>query len=174
MITGGIVMLAGVIGLSSGAGGSEIWMSVYAGLLGLGFGLVNTPLATKVTRVVPSGLLSTALGVNSMAFFVGGSVGAAVLLGFSSAAGSASINPLHSGVAIGFSDGFLVLAIPLLIVIFLSTRISEPESATSSDQSAAAISHEWTADCSMPWSSQIPDSTESGIATAPLTATTDG
>jgi DHA2 family metal-tetracycline-proton antiporter-like MFS transporter len=174
MVTGAIVMLAGVIGLSSGSGGDPLWMSVYAGLIGLGFGLVNTPLATMVTRVVPSGLLSTALGVNSMAFFVGGSVGAAVLLGFSTAAGSASINPFHSGSAIGFIDGFLALAIPVLIVIYLSTRITEPESSESSSRSDAAKTHEWTADCSMLWSSQIPDSTESDIATAPLTATVDG
>jgi hypothetical protein len=109
-----------------------------------------------------------------MAFFVGGSIGAAVLLGFSTAAGSASINPFHSGLAIGFIDGFLALAIPVLIVIYLSTRITEPESSESSSRSDAAKTHEWTADCSMLWSSQIPDSTESDIATAPLTATVDG
>lgn len=154
---GGAVMLIGIVGLSAEAGGSLWLMSAYAGFIGAGLGFVNTPLATTVTRIVPTKLLSSALGVNSMLFFVGGSVGAAILLGFSTAAGTTPLNPLYTGKAIGFSDGFLILAIPVLLVILLSSRASEATPPGLKRESAKQISHRWTADCSVPWSPEIPE-----------------
>ena len=99
---GGLLMLIAVLGLSTVAG-DTVWLaSLFVGVLGTGFGLVNTPLATAVTRVVRPQLLGTALGVNSMLFFIGASIGVAALFGFSAADAGTSLNPLHDGGAIGF------------------------------------------------------------------------
>ena len=161
---GGVVMLIGIVGLSAEAGGNLWLMSAYAGFVGAGLGFVNTPLATTVTRIVPTKLLSSALGVNSMLFFVGGSVGAAILLGFSTAAGTTALNPLFTGKAVGFSDGFLILAIPVLLIILLSSRASEAGTAGLKEESARQISHKWTADCSVPWSPEIGEPAASAVA----------
>ena len=100
---GGALLLIGIVGLSAEAGGTLWLMSAYAGFVGAGLGFVNTPLATTVTRIVPIKLLSSALGVNSMLFFVGGSVDAAILLGFSTAAGTTALNPFYKGNVVGLA-----------------------------------------------------------------------
>ena len=46
---GGAAMIVALLGLSSVSGDSPWQISVFAGFLGAGFGLVNTPLATAVT-----------------------------------------------------------------------------------------------------------------------------
>jgi len=69
---GSPLMLLAVLGLSTFAG-AEVWViATFAGILGAGFGLVNTPLAATVTRTVRSQMLGSALSINSMLFFVGG------------------------------------------------------------------------------------------------------
>jgi EmrB/QacA subfamily drug resistance transporter len=161
---GGAVMLIGIVGLSAEAGGSLWLMSAYAGFIGAGLGFVNTPLATTVTRIVPAKLLSSALDVNSMLFFVGGSVGAAILLGFSTAAGTTALNPLFTGKAVGFSDGFLVLALPVLLIILLSSRASGAGPPVLKEKSARQISNKWTADCSVPWAPEIPETNRPAAA----------
>ena len=127
------------------------------------WGFVNTPLATTVTRIVPIKLLSSALGVNSMLFFVGGSVGAAILLGFSTATSTTALNPFYTGSAVGFSDGFLILAIPVLLVILLSSRASAASAPTLKEEAAKNKSHKWTADCSVPWSPEMAESTAPSV-----------
>ncbi len=153
---GGIALLVSILGLSAAVGGDVRLVSALAGLLGASFGLINTPLATAVTRVVRLELLASAIGVNSMLFFVGGSVGAAALLGFATAGGDSSLNPLHSGAASGFSDGFLFLALPALAVIALASRL--PGAAAPAEvapeaglEEAIFGSGEWRPDCTVPW-----------------------
>ena len=154
---GAAVVAIGVLGLSTVAGEDVRLVSAFAGVLGAGFGLINTPLATAVTRVVRPQLLASAIGVNSMLFFIGGSIGAAALFGFVTAAGDSSLNPLHSGAASGFSDGFLFLALPTLLVIGLASKL--PGAAVGASGTAADGSLEeaifgggkWRPDCTVPW-----------------------
>ena len=54
---GAPVMLLAVLGLSTSAGESIWLIAAFAGLLGAGFGLVNTPLAATVSRIVRSQVL---------------------------------------------------------------------------------------------------------------------
>ena len=145
---GGLLMLVAVLALSSAAGGAAWQISLYAGLLGLGFGLVNTPLATAVSRAVRAQLLASGLGINSMLFFVGGSLGAAALLAFSTAGGTASLNPLHDGAAAGFSDGLLALALALLVLLYLTSRLPV-------GVPVEAPVPEWRPDCSVPWAPEL-------------------
>ena len=151
---GGMLMLAAIVGFSGFAGDSEWKISVFAGLMGAGFGLINTPLATAVTRVVEPRLLGSALGVNSMLFFIGGSLGTAILLGFSTSDASSSVNPLHDGVANGFSDGFLFLTVPIIAVLLLTSKLPGRAPATEQQPESRAI-HEWRGDCSVGWSPDI-------------------
>ncbi len=153
---GGVSMLVAVLALSSAAGGDVWQISLFAALLGGGFGLVNTPLATSVSRVVRPQLLASGLGINSMLFFIGGSLGAAALLAFSVTDARASLNPLHDGVASGFSNGFLFLALPLIAVLYLTSKLpraveSEAGAPTDMRRAVAAPQHPWRPDCSIPW-----------------------
>ncbi len=143
---GGSLMLVSVLGLSSFSG-DEVWLiAVFGGLLGGGFGLVNTPLATSLSRVVQPQVLTSALGMNSMLFFIGGSIGAAALLGFSATDSGSSLNPVHGGVGGGFSDGFLFLALPVLALLYLSSLLPNPE-----PEVEAAPAPTRRPDCSIPW-----------------------
>ena len=157
---GALLMLVAVLALSSVAG-SDVWhINLFAGLLGAGFGLVNTPLATAVSRVVRPQLLASGLGINSMLFFIGGSLGAAALLAFSAADGASSLNPLHEGAASGFSNGLLAMALPLIALLYLTSRLplaieSETTAPALSPVAPARARHEWRPDCSVPWAPEV-------------------
>ncbi len=154
--TGGLLMLVAVIGLSSFSG-DEAWLiAASGGVLGGGFGLVNTPLATSVSRVVQPQVLASALGINSMLFFIGGSIGAAALLGFSATDVQSSLNPVHEAVGAGFSDGFLFLALPVLAVLYLSSRL--PVAVPQELEAEATPTYLWRPDCSIPWVSECEES----------------
>lgn len=151
---GSPLMLLAVLGLSTYAG-SSIWViATFAGILGGGFGLVNTPLAASVSRIVRTQMLASALSVNSMLFFLGGSIGAAVLMAIVTARGGAGdglLNPLHSGVGAGFSDAFLLLAIPVVLVMMLSSALPKGEARSVPVQSISPVGRNWVANCSVPW-----------------------
>ncbi len=107
-------------------------------------------------------MLAKAMSMNSMLFFLGGSIGTGVLFAFSTSSGlvDGSLNPLHSGSAAGFSDGFLLLMIPVLIALGLSLalpavssrEISEEEITTPDETIAEAVPvQRWVPNCSVPW-----------------------
>ncbi len=98
-----------------------------------------------------------------MLFFLGGSIGTAVLLAMATSGGLAegSLNPLHSGQAIGFSDGFLLLMIPVLAAMALSLALpavtkpepAEEDEAEKLEEAPAALQpvHRWIPNCSVAW-----------------------
>ena len=151
---GAPLMLLAVLGLSTYAG-SSIWViATFAGILGAGFGLVNTPLAATVSRVVRTQMLSSALSINSMLFFVGGSLGAAMVMAVVTSRGEDSgslLNPLHSGAGAGFSDAFLLLAIPVVLVMALSLVLPKAEARRVPALPIAPVTRSWVANCSVPW-----------------------
>ena len=157
---GAPLMLLAVLGLSTYAG-SSIWaMSAFVGVLGAGFGLVNTPLAATVSRIVRGQMLSSALGINSMLFFLGGSFGTAGFIAVVTSLGGDSgsrFNPLHSGSGAGFSDAFLFLAIPLFVAMLLTLALPQAPKLAAAEQGIqyeleASTTRNWVADCSVPWS----------------------
>ena len=156
------MMLLALLGLSAFAGSSPWAIAGFAGLLGAGFGLVNTPLAATISRVVSGEMLAVALSMNSMLFFVGGSFGTAAVMALVTTGGIAdgSLNPLHSGSANGFSDGFLLLMVPVLLAMALSMALPAMRRLEHSDEEAAAADaapvmlqdvRGWTPNCSVPW-----------------------
>ena len=156
---GAPLMLVAVLGLSTYAGSSVWLIAAFAGILGAGFGLVNTPLAATVSRIVRSQVLASALSINSMLFFLGGSLGAAVVMAVVTSRGEGDwslFNPLHTGAGAGFSDAFLLLAIPVIMVMALSLalpRASAPSTAPAPGalRPASQAADNWLANCSVPW-----------------------
>ncbi len=159
---GSPAMLLALFGLSAYAGSSPWAIAAFAGLMGAGFGLINTPLAATISRLVSGEMLTAALSMNSMLFFLGGSVGTAVIMALATTSGLAdgSLNPLHSGQSNGFSDGFLLLMIPVVLAMALSLAlpaITKPERAQEDvaepEEVPAAVqaARQWTPNCSVPW-----------------------
>ena len=156
---GAPLMLLAVLGLSTYAGSSVWLIAAFAGILGAGFGLVNTPLATTVSRIVRTQVLASALSINSMFFFLGGSLGAAMVMAVVTSRGEADgslLNPLHSGAGSNFSDALLLLAIPVLLAMALSLaipRASRPTAVGSpvSVGPESVPTSNWVANCSVPW-----------------------
>ena len=158
---GAPLMLVAVFGLSTYAGSSVWLVAAFAGMLGAGFGLVNTPLAATVSRIVRNQVLASALSINSMLFFLGGSLGATMVMAVVASRGEAegSLNPLHTGAGAGFSDAFLLLAIPVLLVTALSPalpRADVPSTAGTgvSLRPESQAANSWVATCSVPWMSE--------------------
>ena len=157
---GAPMMLAAGVGLSTYAGSSPWVIALFAGLMGGGFGLINTPLAATISRLVRVQVLASALSINSMLFFLGGSVGTALLVAMATRSGgtsSAALNPLHLGGGAGYSDAFLMLALPALAALVLSMALPKPELVVTTIPAGApgpAVTAEqphWVHDCSMPW-----------------------
>jgi MFS family permease len=159
MRAGAPVMLLAVLGLSTSAGVSVWAVALFAGLLGAGFGLVNTPLAATISKIMRGPMLASALSINPMLFFLGGSFGATLLIAVTAArgtTGSNPLNPFYSGAATGFSDGFLILALPVIAALALLlafANVAEPSvaGAEMDAEPGDAESPGWTADCSVPW-----------------------
>ena len=151
------LMLVAILALSTSADAPVLVIAALNGILGAGFGLMNTPLAATISHIVPGPMLASALGINSMLFFLGGSFGTSIVMAIVNArAGHAvsSLNPLHSGASAGFSDGFLLLAIPALAAGVLSLKLPRavhPAEAPVTTATKPAVGLEWVADCSVPW-----------------------
>ncbi len=107
-------------------------------------------------------MLASALSINSMLFFLGGSFGTTLLIAVTAARGtpgSNPLNPFYSGAAAGFSDGFLILTLPVIAALALLlalTNVAEPSVAgPAMDAEPDAVeSPGWTGDCSVPWTPQ--------------------
>jgi MFS family permease len=165
-------MLIALFGLSVYAESSPWTIAIFSGLLGAGFGFVNTPLAATISRLVRGEMLASALSMNSMLFFLGGSFGTAVLMALVTSNGpdGASLNPLHTGAANGFSDGFLLLMIPVLVALGLSLAlpsIVKPEVSNDEPTVETLTVMKWTPNCSVPWHPKCVEI----LATDPVSAT---
>ncbi len=174
MRAGAPIMLLAVLGLSTWSGVSIWAVAFFAGLLGAGFGLLNTPLVATISKIMHGPMLASALSINSMLFFLGGSFGTTVLIAVTAARGapdSNPVNPFYSGAASGFSDGFLILALPVIVALALLlpfTNVAKPTVAGAAMQAEPdeVASPGWTADCSVPWTPQCVEHLETTPAPA--------
>lgn len=134
---GAVTMVVVAVGLSSFAGNSVFAIVVLGGLLGAGYALINTPIATAISTIVEPRVLSSALSLNAMLFFIGGSFGITAFVTVAEArAGTAAVwNPLYSGAAASFSDAFLLFAIPMALAAALA--LSLPRRSASTDAESA-------------------------------------
>ena len=171
---GSPLMLLAVLGLSTYAGSSVWVIATFVGILGAGFGLVNTPLAASVSRMVRDQILASALSINSMLFFLGGSLGTAVLMAVVTSRGGdgeSPLNPLHSGSGAGFSDAFLLLAIPVIVAMALSLALPSASRLAVAGRRVAVqpeppVTRNWVANCSVPWMPECEEVTAEGPESA--------
>ena len=167
---GSPLMLLAVLGLSTNTGSSVWVIAIFTGLLGAGFGLVNTPLAATVSRIVRPQMLASAMSINSMLFFLGGSLGTAMVISVVTSRGGEAeslLNPLHSGAGSGFSDAFLLLAIPVILVMGLSLSLpGNTKPAEGTVQPAPQVKTNWVANCSMPWMPECNEAVAEGEVVA--------
>jgi len=165
---GAPLILLAVLGLSTYAGSSVWLIAAFAGILGAGFGLVNTPLAATVSRIVRSQVLASALSINSMLFFLGGSLGTAMVIAVATSRGEAGeslLNPLHSGAGSNFSDAFLLLAIPVIVLMALSLMLPSASRLALAGEPAAVqlkppVTPNLVANCSVPWMPECEEAVE--------------
>lgn len=146
---GAILMIIGTLAISSWVGSSLWAVVVLAVVFSAGFALVNTPLATAVSLLVNPEDLASALSLNTMMFFIGGSFGTALFTSIviNTAPGSDALNPFHVNSGAGFSNAFAVLVIPIVIGLALSVVLPRKQV-----EEAKAEPDGWTHDCQVPWS----------------------
>jgi MFS family permease len=86
---------------------------------------VNTPLAAVVSLIVAPKELATALSLNTMMFFIGGSFGATLFSAIVANTTDATDawNPFHDGPGIEFSNAFAALIVPIGIALALSAAL---------------------------------------------------
>ena len=159
---GAPLMLLAVLGLSSSTGSSVWIIAAFTGVLGAGFGLMNTPLPAAISRIVRGPMLASALSINSMLFFIGGGLGTAVVMAVATSRGGpgeSALNPLRSGAAAGFSDAFLLLTVPVAAAVALSLKLPGTVSQGAAEgaepaEPEIAINRNWVPSCSVPWMPQ--------------------
>ena len=152
---GAALMMVGAVAMSTWAGSSSWAIALLAMTFGAGFALVNTPLAAVVSLLVDPKDLASALSLNTMMFFIGGSFGSSLFTSIVIETGpdGDALNPLHDGAAAGFSNAFAALVIPIGIGLALSSvlpgrRVDEPER-------VPAVADNWTHDCQVPWCPEL-------------------
>lgn len=148
---GVLLMIASTFAISSTIGSSSVGLTFLAIPFAAGFALVNTPLATVVSLLVKPEDLASALSLNTMMFFIGGSFGATLFstIVLNTTADANALNPLHQTMGAGFSNAFAALAIPLVIGLALTSSVRKVANMADGDtQRSDGI---WQHDCQVPW-----------------------
>ena len=153
---GGGIMLGTMIAFSLLSGGSVATMAILAGLLGGSFALLNTPIAAIVSVMVRPAIMASALSINTMMFFIGGSMGAALFSSIvtTNAGALSAWSPFYTGSAINYSDAFTLLAAVMVLALMLvvplpSKKMVDAEKAKEDEQA------NWVPDCAMPWNTEL-------------------
>lgn len=116
----GVVLLSG-FGVAGPAWATGALVLVVAA----GTTLAKIATATGVSLAVPEENLPSGISVNEMVWISGTSVGTALFSAVVASRSGAdiSLNPLHTGAGAGYSDAFLALACPLLLLLLISTTL---------------------------------------------------
>lgn len=154
--TGGLVMIGAALGLSSLVGTSRWSVAVVAMAFAAGFALVNTPLAAVVSLTVDSKDLASALSLNTMMFFIGGSFGATMFssIVINTSPDAEAFNPLHNGNGAGFSNAFAALVIAVVIGLALSAVLPRPQPVDKAPPPGTGA-EAWTHDCQIAWCPEL-------------------
>lgn len=126
LVLAGLASLAGAALLLSTITGGPAWAVAVAMLgTGLGLALVISPATNAAANALSEAESGVGLGIYQGTVFLGGGAGAAVLSAVVTARNGAaqSWNPLHHGLGVNYSDGFLVIAVVLLVSMLLAVRL---------------------------------------------------
>jgi hypothetical protein len=99
--------------------------SALVAVVAAGTTLTKIATSTGVSLAVPEENLPSGISVNEMVWISGTSVGTALFSAVAAARSDApeSLNPLHEGAGVGYSDAFLALAVPLLLLLLISIKL---------------------------------------------------
>ncbi len=166
---GAVLMIAATVGLSSWVGTSRWTVAVIAMAFAAGFALVNTPLAAVVSLLVDPRDLASALSLNTMMFFIGGSFGATLFssIVINTGPDADALNPLHHGDGAQFSNAFVALLVPIAIGLALTAVL--PRRQPADDTPSVGRPEAWTHDCQVPWCPEL----ETELTTTTTGATHD-
>ena len=118
--------IAGVVLLSGfGVGGAAWVTAALVAIVGIGITLAKIATSTGVSLTVPEENLPSGIAVNEMVWICGISVGTALFTAVAAARSGAasSLNPIHLGPGVGYSDAFLALAVPLVLLLVLTPKL---------------------------------------------------
>ena len=115
-----VVLLSGF-----GVGGSAWVTGALVAVVAAGTTLAKIATSTGVSLAVPEENLPSGISVNEMVWISGTSVGTALFSAVAVARSDApeAVNPLHAGPGVGYSDAFLSLAVPLLVLLAVSSTL---------------------------------------------------
>lgn len=122
----GATIVGSVALLLSCTPGDQVFVASFAAAgLALGYAMLNTPIAAAIGEMVEPGLAPSAMSINAMVFFVGGSFGTAATVAISTLPidPAVAVNPFHSGPGAGFSNAFAALVLPAIVCGALSFLI---------------------------------------------------
>ena len=152
---GAALMIAGAFAVSARAGTSPTTVAWLAVVPGAGFALVNSPLVTIISRLVKPDDLASALSLNTMMFFVGGSFGTTLFTSIIVNTGpdARALNPFHSYPGANFSNAFIALAVPAAIGLALSAVL--PRGSLEGHGSGSDEAERFACDCQVPWTPEL-------------------
>ncbi len=126
LVLAGLASLTGSVLLLSTIAGGPVWAVATATMgAGVGLALVISPAMNAAANALPQSQSGVGLGLYQGVIFLGGGSGAAVLGAVVTARDGAaqSWNPLHDGLAVGYSDGFLVIAAAVIVAMLFALRL---------------------------------------------------
>ena len=122
------VAAVGLFLLSAFGVGGPLWLisGILAVVIAAGT-LARVAVIKGVSLVTPKEHLSSGISINEMVWMLGVSLGTAVFVSTATARSEApeGLNPLYSGGFAGYSDAFLVLAVPLLLAFLTALRLKK-------------------------------------------------
>ena len=146
VLLGSLSILAGIV-IASVSAGISIWgVGTGMTLYGLGFSLIQTPLTSATSQILPPSQTGVGLGMFLMIFFLGGAVGVAMTVTLVELQGEAtSWLGLDSGGGAPFSNAILCLLVLPLISLFFVGRLPgpSPRPRVDPEERAAEMSGVW-------------------------------
>lgn len=138
---GTLFIVAGNLVAAYHAGGEPLGVAVGMGLYGVGFALIQSPLVSATSQIVPRNMTGVGMGIFMMVFFVGGAFGTA--LSVTTVELQASDAPSWLGFDLGagapFSNGILVLTGLAILAVTLVPLL--PKGKLSTDEVPPVTHH---------------------------------
>ena len=136
ILAGTTVLLAGAATFHAvGVGWEPAGLSLMYVVVGMGYGLINSPVLNSSTAELPQDLAGVGVGIYNLLFFLGGAVCVAIAGAIlrARAGMTEGVDPLFSGEAAAFSDAALVMlaasAMAFFVALLLPSRRPAPATA---------------------------------------------
>ena len=136
-----ISVIAALFAMSTFGVGASVWVVILlAAIINVGATFAKIAISTSLSMTVNRENLSSGLALGEMSFLLGASFGTALFSTTLDARAFAdrAINPLYVADGTGYSDAFLILMAPMLIVFLISLTLTRIRPKTNSGTSRTA------------------------------------